>query len=373
MTTQSTELAINPQEFGIEEAKANDLIGNLPQIKAERDILSQQYSQVVVMDIEDEKTSKIARELRLKIRDNRTKGLQVWHKTTKDVFLKAGQFIDAIKRKEEAENVRMEDTLEQIEKHFEIKEQKRLDEIEAKRKEALEPFIEFVPFGVDIRTSSDEDFEKIFNGAKMQYEAKIEEEKKAEQERLENERLDKLEKERQLAIAPYLQFIGDDRFTLRTMSEKDFKYLIAECQDGKIQYEKEQEAIRLENEKLKKEAEEQEAKRQAEIEAEQKKQAKLKAEADAKLKAEQEAKAKLEAELKAKLEAEEKAEKERLAEIERKRIEAENLSKAPVKEQLNAWIDTFTFADKPSNEKADEIIQKFEAFKKWAKSEIEKL
>ena len=37
-------LIINPAEYRIETSKANELIGNLPQIKAERQVLEAQYN-----------------------------------------------------------------------------------------------------------------------------------------------------------------------------------------------------------------------------------------------------------------------------------------------------------------------------------------
>jgi len=242
---------IKPIEFGIEEKQANELMGNLPEIINERQVMEQQYSEIIKMDIEDSATAKKARDLRLIISKNRTQGINVWHKTTKDFFLKGGQFVDAIKRKEVAVNERMEEQLEQIEKYAEIKEQKRLDELESIRLDKLKPFSEFVPFGANIRNISDEDFDKILNGAKLQFNAKIEAEKKAEEERIAKEK--------------------------------------AEAERIRLQ--------EIENAKLKAEAE----KREKEIEAERKKQAEIlakqQAEAEAKLKAEQEAKAKIETEL----------------------------------------------------------------------------
>lgn len=188
-----TQLILNPTEFGIEPTQANELLSNLPQIIEERKTLEEQFNEIVRLDIEDAETSKKAKQLRLLIQKNRTQGINVWHKTTKDYFLKGGQFVDAIKRKEIAINERMENDLEQIEKHAEIKEAKRLDELEAKRKEILTPFAEFVPFGINLRLLTDEDFEKVVNGAKMQFEANQKElariEAEREQHRLENLRL----------------------------------------------------------------------------------------------------------------------------------------------------------------------------------------
>lgn len=343
--TEIKELA-EAQKFGIEQSKANELLGNLPQIKQEREILAKQYDEVLQMDINQVQTSKIARELRLKIRDNRTKGIEVWHKNAKDFFLKGGQFVDSIKRMEVAENQRMEENLEQIEKHFEIQEAKRREELRLSRVEILNPYQEFVPMGIDLGSISEDEFTKVLNGSKLQFEAKIEAERKAEEERLAKEKAEQEERER----------------------------------------------IRIENERLKAEAEakekqlaEERAKAEAElqrIEAEAKKEreaaeAKIKAEREAaRLEAEKAAaeKAKLEAELKAKADAEAKAEKERKDAEEKARKDAEKLAKAPIQKQLNVWVDGFSIQNSPvDNDVAKDISARFEAFKNWAKGEIEKL
>lgn len=190
------ELIVNPSEYGIEDNKANELIGNLPQIKNERNAFVSQYDEVIKMDINDPNTSKTAKALRLKIKDNRTKGIAVWHKTTKEVFLRAGQFIDAVKRQEEAVNVRMEEALEEIEKYAEIQEKLRIDNLRTERISLVEDVKEFIPISIDLGIISEDDFNNLLNGAKLQLQAKIEAEKRAEQERLEAERKRKEEAER---------------------------------------------------------------------------------------------------------------------------------------------------------------------------------
>ena len=366
------EIQVKPQEFGIEPKKANELIGNLPQIKKEREVLEKQFNEVVKMDIENPETSKIASELRKLVKKNRTQGIAVWHKTTKDFFLKGGQFVDAIKRMEVAVNERMENDLEQIEKYAEIKEQKILDELEAKRKQTAEPYSEFLPFGIDIRNITDEDFEKLINGAKLQLEAKLEAEKRDEQERLENERLDKLEQNRRFELAPYTQFITESP-QLREMSDSDYEKLLKSLKVAKKEYEAEQEKIRVENERLKKEAEAKEKALELERKKAKEEADKREAERQAELKAEREKQAKLEAELKAKREAEYKAEQERKdAELKAKK-EAEKLAKAPIKKKMQVWIDSFIIPNiDVENESTKEIKAKFESFKNWAKKECEK-
>lgn len=192
---------------------------------------------------------------------------------------------------------------------------------------------------IEFEAMSDESFDSFLNGLKSTYETKIEAERKAEEERIAKEKAEAEAREQQ----------------------------------------------RLENERLKAEAE----KREKEIEAERKaneqklaeERAKAKAEADrieaenkAKLKAEQEAKAKLEAELQAKKDAEIKAENERKQAELKAKAEAEKNAKAPIKKQLSIWVDGFSIAEiNVENEKKALIKEKFEAFKKWAKNEIESI
>ena len=345
-------IKVNPEEYGIEAKKASELTGNLPQIKSERDILSQRYEEVVKMDIENPETAKIARELRLKIRDNRTKGIDVWHKTTKDFFLKGGQFVDAIKRVEIAVNQRMEENLESIEKYFENKEKERKAKLNEERLSILEPYSEFVPFGINFGEISEEEFTKILNGSRLQFEAKLEEERKVEEERLRIEKITKLHYERKEQLLPLWQFLDDTTINFGELSEELFASIKSVANAKKVDYEAEQERIRVENEKL----------------------AAEKAELEAKAKKEREEKAALEAELQAKKEAEAKALKEAAEKAEKELIEAEKLAKAPIKKQMSVWVNSFELpTTEIQNEKVDLIKQKFEAFKNWSLKEIEGL
>ena len=92
------------------------------------------------------------------------------------------------------------------------------------------------------------------------------------------------------------------------------------------------------------------------------------------LRVEKEAKAKLEKELQDKKDAEVKAERERLDKIEAEKKEAEKLAKAPIKKQMENWVNSFNLPNlNLENAKKTEIIETFEKFKKWAKKEIENL
>ena len=137
-------------------------------------------------------------------------------------------------------------------------------------------------------------------------------------------------------------------------------------------------------------------KAEAERKAIEEKARKEREESDRKLRAEQKAarvaaekaaaeRAKLEAEIKAKNEAEAKARKDADAkvladqkakvdaELQAKR-DAEAFAKAPIKTQLTLWVDLFVAPQTSiANEKTALILEKFQAFKKWAKNEVDSM
>ena len=364
---------IKPDLFGLEITKANEMVSGLSITLAEREVLKNAYIDVISLEIIPE-TLPTFKELRLKIVKNRTQGIEKWHKENKAFYLAGGRFVDAIKNKEVKVNEEMESKLMDAEKYFENLEKEKARLINLERIEKIRPYVENAD-KMTFQEFDDESFDDFLLGKKTRFENE-QKEREAEALRIESEKkLDELARERQLQIAPYLQFTNGN-LELRTMSHEDYIKLISDCQIAKKEYEKEQEKIRLENEKLKAEAEAKE--KELVIEKE-----KAKAEADrvesenqAKLKAEREAKEKVEAELKAKKEAEIKAENERKEAEEKARKEAEKLAKAPVKKQLSVWVDSFeinrTYIE-TNNATAKDIISKFEAFKNWAKKEIENL
>lgn len=266
------ELISQANEFGIEPQKVNELVGNLQSIKETRDELAKQYEQIIRMDIEAEETSKMAKEIRGKIRDNRTKGISVWHKTTKDYYLRAGQFIDAIKRKEEAININMEVDLEQIEKHFEIKKAKEKQILEDARMEQLKPYIEFVPYKNNLADFSEEDFLNIYNYAKKMHDDKMEKDR-IEQERLKEEQRRKEVTDRNYyKLLPYSLFIPKfNELDFYSLMESDIEAYITTATEQKHKAEQEAEQAKRELEAKQKEMEKQLQEKQKAMEAERKK------------------------------------------------------------------------------------------------------
>jgi hypothetical protein len=354
-----------PEKFGIEQNKAVELMGNLPIVKSQREPLIERYKQVIQLDIESPETAKLASELRKEIVKNRTQGIEKWHKESKDIFLRGGQFVDAIKRSESSVNTAMEAELEAIEKHQERKEQTRKEAIRLERVELLVQFEGMEISGLG--EMSDNQFGIYLAGVKSQYEAK----QQAEKIRIEAERIQNLHNERYSRISRYIDFIPNmEEIKWGEITEAGFIEIGTKAKADKDAHDKEQGRIKAENERLQKEKEEAEAKAQAE-------QKRIQAEANAKLKAEQvekqkaidEANALKQAE-QARIDAKAKEAADRLAEAERIAQQGEN-------ERLLAWVESFELPNLPggkynkkSNATISDVSAKFEAFKSWAKTQI---
>lgn len=126
MEKQTWSLEVRPEQFSLDLAEGHQIVKNLTQILSEREALIAQYDALLKADIESPSTTKQAAFIRKRIKENRTKGIEAWHKREKELFLRGGQFVDAVKRKEVEVNLLMEEKLAEIEKYAEIKERNRL-------------------------------------------------------------------------------------------------------------------------------------------------------------------------------------------------------------------------------------------------------
>ena len=160
-------------------------------------MLIQQYNEAVKLDVEHPESADKAKEVRLRIRDNRTKGIEKWHKSNKEVFLRGGQFVDAVKRKYADENKDMEAKLMEIEKWKEIQEEKAKEQRRQERFTIIKDYVDQEPSG--IADMDDATFEVFAKGLKQKWEddQKAAKEAAEEQERIrkENELLRKKQQE----------------------------------------------------------------------------------------------------------------------------------------------------------------------------------
>jgi hypothetical protein len=322
---------INPSEFGLEPVKAKEMTSGLSTTISERQVLIEAYADVINLEINSENLPTF-KELRLKIVKNRTQGIEKWHKTNKAFYLAGGRFVDAIKNKEVLINEEMECKLMEAEKFFENQEKEAKRLLNEKRLDRIMPYVIDV-CGLDFSDMSDYDFDDYILGKKTRFENE-QKERQAELLRIETERIAEIEKQKAI-----------------------------EAENAKLKAESEAKEIELQKERAKVDAE-------RKIEAD--KQAKTQAEKDTQIKAEREAREKLEAELRAKKEVELQAEKRKKDLEAQQRENAEKLAKAPIKEQMTIWIDSFSIPELDvKNDKKLLIKEKFESFKKWAKKEIE--
>lgn len=335
---------IKPDLFGLEVAKATEMVSGLSVAIAERKVLENAYIDVIELPITTE-TLPVFKELRLKIVKNRTQGIEKWHKKNKAFYLAGGRFVDAVKNKEVAINEEMEAKLLESEKFFENQQKTIAKELNDVRLLKLAPYVDDTTC-LTFAEFSDEDFDDYVLFKKTKFENA--------QKKIKTNR-------RQLAIASYLQF--SENKEVSEMSLEDFETLLSECQNAKIEFDKQQEKIKAENDRLK-------------AEADAKEKALEKERADAKSKAEaiqiennrfltiEKAKVdKIIADAKAKADSE--AEK-----LEAERIEKLNLELAPVKMQLDNWINSFEISKiNIDNEVSKKIIAKFDDFKIWAKKQ----
>lgn len=332
--TQENAISIS----GVDENTQQSALEGLKLTLMERKVLDTEFETVSVLEVNAENIPKF-KALRLKYVKNRTQGIDKWHERESETALKYKQFLDAKKRSETAINNEREAKLLEGEKFFENQEKEKARVLNEQRIEKIKPYVTDTS-GLNFAEFDDESFDDYLLGKKTRFENEAKAKKEAE-ELAEKTRLAEIEKQKKIA-----------------------------AENAKLKKEAEAKEAQL-----KKERAEAEAKQKAIQEQADKKAREEKAKQDAILKAEQEAKAKIEAELKAKKDAEAKAEKERLEKEKAEKLEAEKLAKAPIKKQLSVWVDGFTISENPllENEVSISISEKFEAFKKWAKLEIEKL
>ncbi len=368
---------------GVSAEKRNEVQTVLNQVFQGVSKMRTQLDQVVVSDENDKVNMKLANTIRLGVREVRLNAEKTFDakrsevqqqmlsfKTEDSLWLKAKQTMQILTKEIEETAKWKEETKARFDaEQKELKIQQRINSVS-----------KFSDINrIEFENMSEESFDLFLSGIQKQYNDRIEAEKKAELQRIENERLDKLENQRRVEIAPFVQFITESK-DLRNMSDVNYSNFLQNLQKSKSDYEKKQEKIRIENERFKAAKEKADKAAQKLKEENDKKLAKEKAYAAEKIRIEKEKSDKLQKELDDKKAAEKLEIDKKNAEIEKQKKDAEKLAKAPIKDKFNHWVDSFSPNDldmigftKQQIYLVDEVLVKFAGFKKWAKSEIEKL
>jgi len=310
--------------------------------------LSEIQSQASKIDFDNPRSidESIARELRLKTVKIRTSASDLKDERKK-IFLLKGNLEQAAFNLIASSCKLAEETFVRVEKAREIKEKKFKEERKLKRIEILTALAYDFTF-VDILNMPDEQFDKLVLQLENERDLKIQAAIQIEKERLEKLEAERIEKERIRLENEKLQ---------AEIKEKERLAEIERQKQAEISAKQKEESARLA--KI-------EAEKQAKLQAE------LKAQKEAKEKLEREIQAKKFAEIKAAKEAELKAENERKA----KELAEKKAALAPDKEKLSNLIDGLSIPTRIlSSELAisidTDIRKKFNAFKIWAKQQIE--
>ena len=318
-------IKIDPKEYGLTDQTAKTIRMQFEPMLQKMEELETEFNSVVNLPIGEKKTSEKAKELRLKYVKVRTGTAEI-HKLQKAFYLNGGRFVDGWKNAQIFASEGKEKKLEEIEKYLENLEKARIEKLNEERTALILPYInpeDVIPYGV----MQADVWDAYYNAKVKAFNDRIEAEKKAEADRIEKEKAEAEERAR----------------------------------------------IKAENEKLKAEAEEKEKQLTEERKKREAEAMKLKAKADAekkalelKIKKETDAKNKLLAEAKAKADAERKEQEDILK-------EKLKLDKLSINKRLTVWIDGFVLPETSVNNETTKLIQeKFESFKKWAKTEIQK-
>lgn len=256
-----------------------------------------------VTDVSQVADMKMARVARLALKEIRVNADKT-RKDLKEDSLRYGKAVQGVYNIIEYLIVPIEKRLEEQEKFAEVQEAKRQAELKANREMEVQAYDEFIPYGINLGTMSDEDYSKLLNGAKLQLQAKLDAEAKAKAEQ-----------------------------EAKIKAEAEERQRIIE-ENNRLKAEREAQEKALAEQRAKAEAERLEAERKA-AEERAKAEAIIKAEREELEKVKQEARDKAEAERKAQ-EAAKQAEAERLAAIELAEKQAKS---APDKVKLQKVAD----------------------------------
>jgi len=185
-----------PELNGIEPSKAEQIKKTFEPMANMLKKFETAYAEVIE-EAKDGITAEVvikARRIRLDISKIRIETEKV-RKEQKAEYLRAGQAIDGVSKILKWAISDKEEKLAEIEKHQEIQEKKRLDELQIARAEELSLYVEDA-HERKLAEMDDDVWSAYLGAKKKEHEDRIEAEKKAEQERIAKEKADAEERER---------------------------------------------------------------------------------------------------------------------------------------------------------------------------------
>lgn len=243
-------------EIGLEEESKKSITKSFAPFVAQLNEWTKKAKELVVTDASQTDLMKQARESRLMLKSIRVEANKV-RKNLKEDSNRYGNAVQSVYNLIEQGIEPLESHLELQEKFIEIQRANQIATLQAQRSIELATYSEFVVYPHNLGELSEDDYTKLFNGAKLQYEAKLEREKKEQEAREQAEIQLQLDNSYRTELMPYWNFVSFEvkNSNLGLLSQSQFEALLKDAIDKKAAYDKEQEKIRLENERLKKEQE----------------------------------------------------------------------------------------------------------------------
>lgn len=375
---EETGLAVILKENELSEAESSDILEKFSEIEAIAADWKKKAQALEVTREDQVAEMKMAREGRLFLQKKRT-AVESTRKDMKAEYLKKGRAIDEVAKYLKGLIEPIEEDLERKEKFAELLAAERQRKKQEERMARLEPYNLAVEPGM-IGSMTDQMFESYIKGVDADAKVEAERARKEEEERLEQERISETHRQRRDKIMDLWNFFPEEyrHENFGRITEGKWNELVSTARAAKSEYDAEQERIRQENERLRKEAEEKEAQLAKERAAAEEKSRKEREAQEAILRKEREERERVQAELQAKRDAEEA---QRRADEAKAKQEAEALKKAekaPDKEKLSNWINSLVLPDvtvKGAEAQATtaDIRTKFELFKAWAQKQVEAL
>jgi len=218
--------------------------------------ITEQTDKLKGLELGNKEHVEIARRVNIDLGKIRSRKNEV-KKDQKEYYLNVGRFIDSLANVNEGLITMGQDEAQKFSKHFERMEADRIAKLKEDRNAKMSQYSQVeIP---NLELLPDDTFDMMLSNYKLAHEARIKAEQEAEAKRLEDERIQEEKNERArlrfIEIRPLVNFI-DSRIELRDLSEEEFQKLLSDAVEAKSNQEAEQEQIRLENVRLKKESDE---------------------------------------------------------------------------------------------------------------------
>ncbi len=195
VTETTNELVKVVETSGVEPQTATTLKESFLPFFEQAEEWKRKAEALVVTDATQVHDMKMARTARLALKEIRVNADKK-RKELKEDSLRYGKAVQGVYNVIEYLIAPIEKHLEDQEKYAEIQEAKRKAELNILRKNEIQPFVEFIPYELNLGELSEEVYLKTLNNAKILFQAKIEAEKKAEAERIAKEKAEAEERER---------------------------------------------------------------------------------------------------------------------------------------------------------------------------------